>query len=143
MQKPPLTQHQALTAANLAELQKSHMQALQSTLRRDGVGQYRRGASSSATEIQLTLDSTMNISGKNATSAAADHVNDLTQQLDALSIASSTHFTMINGFGAAGKKIGRGCCCCKPIAAVIITMTGLFLLIICAVVLMAECKWNL
>lgn len=122
-----------MTAANLAAMQKTQMKAMQSTLRRDG--QHRN-------DVKLTLDSTttLDVSGPGRIDAA-ENIHDLTQQLDALSIASSTHFTMINGFGrTASKTSGRGCCCCKPIAAVIITMTGLFLLIIGGVVLMAECK---
>lgn len=120
-----------LTAVNLAQMNKHQDLAVK----------VRSGTiSHSSANNTLNNESTSNLHINQSINMC--NVSAIENQLDALSIASSTHFTMINGFGAASKKAGdgRGCCCCKPIAAVIITMTGLLFLIIFGAIFFTECK---
>lgn len=60
------------------------------------------------------------------------------------SVASSAHFTLVNGFGKV-KQYGAakepGCCSCKPIAALVITMTMLLALIVLLLVFYTECEY--
>lgn len=120
-----------LTAGNLAQMNKQQDLALKA---KNGAISH----SSANNTLNNESDSNLHISQ----SINLCNVSVIENQLDALSVASSTHFTMINGFGVANNKAddGRGCCCCKPIAAVIITMTGLLFLIIFGAICFAECK---
>lgn len=120
-----------LTAVNLAHLNRHQDLAVKA----------KRGTSISHSSANNTLNNESFSSLHVNPSINMCNVSAIENQLDALSMASSTHFTMINGFGAASKKTGdgRGCCCCKPIAAVIITMTGFLFLIIFGAIFFTEC----
>lgn len=146
-----------LTSANLATFDESHSNVHPSSI--DATPTRRTTNTTTATtplnrtnisdEYRLAMDSIIQLSSSpismpsvHATSAAGDR--RLT--IDTNSVASSTHFTLVNGFGVMKhqKPIGDGrnsyCCCCKPIAAVIITMTGLLALIVFLMIFIIECK---
>lgn len=58
---------------------------------------------------------------------------------DAASNASSTHFTVVNGFGGSRhRQPKKSACCCNLITAVIVSMTILFMIIIFGVIIFAE-----
>lgn len=120
-----------LTAANLTQMNKHHdlaINAKKGAIRHSSANNTLNNESSSSLPVIQSIN--------------LCNVSAIENQLDAMSIASSTHFTMINGFETANKKAsdGRGCCCCKPIAAVVITMTGLLFLIIFGAIFFTECK---
>lgn len=98
------------------------------------IGRSHSANHSHSKDVTLTIESIIQIARGKQTHKNAD--------VDEHSIASSTHFTMVNGFGNHRKLVtnARGCCCCKPIAAVIITMTGLLFIIVFAAIFFAECK---
>lgn len=60
---------------------------------------------------------------------------------DAMSLASSTHFTMVNGVGGPQRAMKDGLCSRgHQITVLILTMSVMFLIGICAAVFMLECK---
>lgn len=152
-----------LTSANLATFDESHTNRdrsgttatdkLNSTLL-DGT----TTTEASSDEYRLTMESIIHlssspISAMQAHSAPMRHHNHNNNHnnnnnrhcaIDTNSVASSTHFTLVNGFGAMKqpKPIGngRGYCCCKPIAAVIITMTILLAFIVFLMIFVIECE---
>lgn len=80
-------------------------------------------------EITITVDSMVTTT------------NVKPKENDSESNASSTHFTMVNGFG--GSRIRpptKPVCCCNDITSVIVSMTILFVIIIFGVIIFAECK---
>lgn len=70
-------------------------------------------------------------------SAGADRLKDA----DAMSLASSTHFTMVNGVGGPQRKHKSGLCDRgHQITVLILTMSAIFLIGICGAVFMLECE---
>lgn len=65
-----------------------------------------------------------------------------TKELDQLSTASSTHFTMVNGFGRDGGKRKSSYICkrSQQVSILIITMSVLFLIGISTAVILLESK---
>jgi len=59
---------------------------------------------------------------------------------DALSVASSTHFTVVNGVTRQAKSGGRGCCQSHQLTALVLTMSCLIFFGILAAVLYMESK---
>lgn len=59
------------------------------------------------------------------------------------SLASSAHFTLVNGFGKLRRPASptkRGCCCeCSPLTGLVLAMTLLLALIVSSLVLFTEC----
>lgn len=108
-----------MTAANLARLNKLHKNT--ATKKTNPSTMVNR-------EITITVDSMTTASNK-------------PKENDSASNASSTHFTMINGFGGSRvKQHTKPVCCCNDITAVIVSMTILFMFIIFGVIIFAECK---
>jgi len=72
----------------------------------------------------------------------APHYNISTKELDQLSTASSTHFTMINGFGPSSMKRKSSYICkrSRQISVLIITMSFLFIIGLSVAVVLIECK---
>lgn len=66
------------------------------------------------------------------------------KEYDTMSIASSTHFTMVNGIGGPQKvKSGGICRRGQQITVLIVTMSLIFLIGILGAVYFLECKYNL
>lgn len=64
-----------------------------------------------------------------------------TKDVDAMSLASSTHFTMVNGVGGPQRITKDGLCSRgHQITVLILTMSMVFLIGICGAVFMLECK---
>lgn len=64
-----------------------------------------------------------------------------TKDLDTISIASSTHFTVVNGMGAPQRKIKNGLCSRgHQITVLILSMSFVFLVGIVGAVFFLECK---
>lgn len=64
-----------------------------------------------------------------------------TKDVDAMSMASSTHFTMVNGVGGPQRQIKDGICSRgHQITVLILTMSVMFLIGIGGAVFMLECK---
>lgn len=65
-----------------------------------------------------------------------------TKELDQLSTASSTHFTMVNGFGRSNAKPKSSYICkrSQQVSVLIITMSVLFLIGISTAVVLLESK---
>jgi len=64
-----------------------------------------------------------------------------TKDLDTVSIASSMHFTMVNGEPAGGKKPKRGLCDRgRQVTVLIVSMSTIFLLLIMGMVYALESK---
>lgn len=105
-----------LTAANLARLNKIH------------TNPPTKNIPSASREITITVDSMIT-------------TNQKPKENDSASNASSTHFTMVNGFGGSRiKQPTKPVCCCNHITAVIVSMTILFMFIIFGVIIFAECE---
>lgn len=67
-----------------------------------------------------------------------------TKDLDTVSIASSMHFTMVNGEAGANKKIKKGLCDRgRQVTVLIVTMSTIFLLLIIGMVYALESKYLL
>lgn len=67
-----------------------------------------------------------------------------TKDLDTISIASSTHFTVVNGMGGPQRKIKNGLCSRgHQITVLILSMSFVFLVGIVGAVFFLECKFNL
>lgn len=65
-----------------------------------------------------------------------------TKDVDAMSMASSTHFTMVNGVGGPQRAIKDGICSRgHQITVLILTMSVIFLIGICGAVFMLERKY--
>lgn len=71
------------------------------------------------------------------------HYNISTKELDQLSMASSTHFTMINGFGRSSMKRKQSYICkrSRQVTVLIITMSFLFIIGISTAVILIECEY--
>lgn len=66
-----------------------------------------------------------------------------TKDVDAMSLASSTHFTMVNGMGGPQRVTKDGLCSRgHQITVLILTMSLVFLIGICGAVFMLECKYH-
>lgn len=110
-------------------------------------------SSTSSDEYRLTMESIIHLSSSPISMPAMHSPSARLQPnnnnrhhrrgIDTNSVASSTHFTLVNGFGAMKNQKplgnGRGYCCCKPIAAVIVTMTILLTLIVFLMIFSIEC----
>lgn len=108
-----------MTAANLARLNKLHKNAPTENI------------PSASREITITVDSMITTNQK----------PNKPKENDSASNASSTHFTMVNGFGGSRiKQPTKPVCCCNHITAVIVSMTILFMFIIFGVIIFAECE---
>ncbi|CAG9805368.1 unnamed protein product [Chironomus riparius] len=73
----------------------------------------------------------------------ASHYNISTKELDQLSMASSTHFTMINGFGRSSMKRKSKSFICKrsrQVSVLIVTMSFLFIIGLSIAVLLIELR---
>lgn len=69
------------------------------------------------------------------------HANK-TKDLDTISIASSTHFTVVNGMGGPQRKIKNGLCSRgHQITVLILSMSFVFLIGIVGAVWFLECKF--
>lgn len=65
-----------------------------------------------------------------------------TKDLDTVSIASSMHFTMVNGEAGANKKTKKGLCDRgRQVTVLIVTMSTIFLLLIIGMVYALESKY--
>lgn len=65
-----------------------------------------------------------------------------TKDLDTISIASSTHFTVVNGMGGPQRKIKNGLCSRgHQITVLILSMSFVFLIGIVGAVFFLECKY--
>lgn len=64
-----------------------------------------------------------------------------TKDMDTVSMASSTHFTMVNGVGGPQRKTKSGICDRgHQITVLILTMSMIFFIGICGAVFLLECK---
>lgn len=71
----------------------------------------------------------------------SSHYNKSTKELDQLSMASSTHFTMVNGFGSMKRKKSSYICKrSRQVTILIITMSCLFLIGITTAVVLIELR---
>ncbi|XP_037045256.1 uncharacterized protein LOC119080791 isoform X2 [Bradysia coprophila] len=103
-----------LTTANLARLNKLHKNAPNETVPTNR-------------EFTITVDSMTTTQ------------NHKPKENDVESNASSTHFTVVNGFGGTRlRQPTKPACCCNLITAVIVSMTILFMIIIFGVIIFAE-----
>lgn len=67
-----------------------------------------------------------------------------TKDLDTISIASSTHFTVVNGMGGPQRKIKNGLCSRgHQITVLILSMSFVFLVGIVGAVFFLECKFKM
>ncbi|KAG4079637.1 hypothetical protein HA402_010417 [Bradysia odoriphaga] len=106
-----------LTAANLARLNKLH-----------------RKAPTAPTEaVPVNREFTITVDSMTTTQ------NHKPKENDVESNASSTHFTVVNGFGGSRlRQPTKPACCCNLITSVIVSMTILFMIIIFGVIIFAE-----
>lgn len=123
-----------LTVANLENFAKIHEQSRHHHL-------YHPSALDNVSKIQNQASSIINIHPNNFLSPP--HHLKTTKELDQLSTASSTHFTMVNGFGRenAKRKSSYICKRSQQVSILIITMSVLFLIGISTAVILLESKW--
>lgn len=94
-------------------------------------------------------------SGNNTNSNAIDTIIDTnllkfkssnknTKDIDTISMASSTHFTVVNGMGGPQKLQNNGLCSRgHQITVLIVTMSVIFMIGISAAVFFLECKLHI
>jgi hypothetical protein len=90
---------------------------------------------------QNATASIINIHPNNHLSSHSPH-NKSTKELDQLSMASSTHFTMINGFGRSSvrRKTSYICKRSRQVPLLIVTMSLIFLILLSVAVFLMESK---
>lgn len=145
-----------LTAANLELVAQIHKKnpIYQSTSDRISQHHHHRRYNANITMADGCLDAICVVSPDCGGAAGTDTVIPIdphlmqqrllynkTKEDDAMSLASSTHFTMVNGVGGPQRPVKDGLCSRgHQITVLILTMSAMFMIGICAAVFMLERK---
>lgn len=136
-----------LTAANLEQLAQIH--------KRNELNQPASGGNGK-TMLQANVERLTSTYSANITAAASASADGSpstvisigsvagggAKEADAMSLASSTHFTMVNGVGGPQRKHKSSLCDRgHQITVLILTMSAIFLIGICGAVFMLECEY--
>lgn len=98
----------------------------------------------STIEHEAVLDTSNRNNDDTVISVDPNLVHNKTKDVDTMSMASSTHFTMINGVGGPQRAVKDGICSRgHQITVLILTMSLMFLIGIICAVFMLESKWML
>lgn len=138
-----------LTAANLEQLAQIHKRnELNQTVNSNGKSMLQANVERLTSTYSANITAAVTVAAVTGGSpstiisisgAGADRLKDA----DTMSLASSTHFTMVNGVGGPQRKHKSGLCDRgHQITVLILTMSAIFLIGICGAVFMLECEYR-